>query len=160
MTTSGSTRPVLEAAAQQFVEATAKPPCVFELPVEEGRKAVDAAQDGQFPEPAATRQDLTIDGAPAGQVNIAIYRPAGATGVLPVVLYTHGAGWVFGDLHTRPAGPAADHPRRCRDRVHLLQPVAGSEIPDRHRADLRRAGVGCRPWRRTRPGRDPDRGRR
>src|ERR1039457_1660296 len=27
-------------------------------------------------------------------------RPAGAVGTLPVVLYTHGAGWVFGDAHT------------------------------------------------------------
>lgn len=100
MDTFDTSRPVLEAAAQQFVEATANPPYLFDLPVEEGRKSVDAAQDGEFPEPTASRQDLTIDGGPTGQVDITIYRPAGATGVLPVVLYTHGAGWVFGDLHT------------------------------------------------------------
>lgn len=100
MTTFDSSRPVLEAAAQRFVEATANPPYLFDLPVAEGRKSVDTAQDGEFPEPAATRQDLTIGGGPAGQVNITIYRPAGGTGVLPAVLYTHGAGWVFGGLHT------------------------------------------------------------
>ena len=30
----------------------------------------------------------------------AIVRPAGATGVLPTILYIHGAGWVFGNAHT------------------------------------------------------------
>ena len=29
-----------------------------------------------------------------------IVRPAGATGALPVILYIHGAGWVFGNAHT------------------------------------------------------------
>lgn len=29
-----------------------------------------------------------------------IVKPAGATGVLPVILYIHGAGWVFGNAHT------------------------------------------------------------
>jgi acetyl esterase len=93
-------RPVLEAAAQQFVDATANPPYLFDLPIDEGRKTVDAAQDGEFPEPPATREDLTIEGGPTGTVDISVYRPDGASGVLPVILYTHGAGWVFGDLHT------------------------------------------------------------
>ncbi|MGW2384942.1 esterase, partial [Streptomyces sp. NPDC001658] len=34
-------RPVLEPAAQAFVEATANPPYLFDLPPAEGRKAVD-----------------------------------------------------------------------------------------------------------------------
>ncbi len=92
--------PVLETAAQAFVEATAEPPFLFDLPVEEGRRTVDAAQDGDFPDPAAARQDLTVPGGPTGEVQISIYRPAGSAGVLPAVLYTHGAGWVFGDAHT------------------------------------------------------------
>jgi acetyl esterase len=91
---------VLEAAALAFAEATANPPYLFDLPVSDGRKTVDQAQDGDFPDPAATRQDLTIAGGPTGEVQISIYRPAGETGVLPVVVYTHGAGWVFGDVHT------------------------------------------------------------
>jgi acetyl esterase len=92
--------PVLESAAQAFVEATANPPYLFDLPVDEGRKTVDAAQDGEFPDPTATAEDLTIPDGPSGQVKITIYRPSGATGVLPMVVYTHGAGWVFGDRHT------------------------------------------------------------
>jgi acetyl esterase len=41
-----------------------------------------------------------IPGGPSEQVSIRIFRPAGATGTLPVLLYTHGAGWVFGNAHT------------------------------------------------------------
>jgi acetyl esterase len=100
MTTSNKTHPVLEPAAQALVEATADPPYLYELPVPEGRAAVDAAQDGEFRDPSATREDLTIEGGPTGSIDISIYRPPGAIGVLPVVLFTHGAGWVFGDLHT------------------------------------------------------------
>jgi acetyl esterase len=92
--------PVLEDAAQAFAEATAKPPFLFDLPVAEGRATVDTAQDGSFPDPAARVEELTIDGGPTGTVHLTIYRPAGSVGVLPVVLYTHGAGWVFGDVHT------------------------------------------------------------
>jgi acetyl esterase len=33
-------------------------------------------------------------------VSIKVFRPRGASGVLPVLLFTHGAGWVFGDAHT------------------------------------------------------------
>jgi acetyl esterase len=92
--------PVLEDAAQAFVEATANPPFLFELPVGEGRKTVDTAQDGDFPDPAASTENLTIGGGRGRDVQITIYRPAGSVGVLPVILYTHGAGWVFGDVHT------------------------------------------------------------
>jgi acetyl esterase len=92
--------PVLEPAAQEFADATAKPPFLFDLSPEEGRKTVDSVQDGDIPAPPADVTDLTIAGGPSGQVSIKIYRPAGSTGVLPVVLFTHGAGWVFGDAHT------------------------------------------------------------
>lgn len=92
--------PVLEPAAQQFADATDQPPYLFDLSIEQGRKTVDSVQDGDVPAPAVDVTDLTIPGGPAGQVVLKIYRPAGSTGPLPVILYTHGAGWVFGDAHT------------------------------------------------------------
>jgi len=92
--------PVLEPAAQEFADATDKPPFLFDLPVEEGRRTVDSVQDGDVPAPAVDVTDLTIPGGPSGQVSIRVYRPAGSTGPLPVLLYTHGAGWVFGNAHT------------------------------------------------------------
>jgi acetyl esterase len=92
--------PVLEPAAQTFVEATANPPFLADLGPVDGRKTVDSVQDGDIPAPATDIGDLSIPGGPGGEVSIRIYRPAGATGALPVVVFTHGAGWVFGDAHT------------------------------------------------------------
>ncbi|KZB81759.1 alpha/beta hydrolase [Amycolatopsis regifaucium] len=85
----------LEPAAQAFVEATANPPFLFELPPEEGRKAVDEVQGGDVELPAADVETTHVDG-----VEVRIVRPAGATGTLPVIVYIHGAGWVFGNFHT------------------------------------------------------------
>ncbi|GIF44314.1 alpha/beta hydrolase [Actinoplanes xinjiangensis] len=94
-------KPVLEPAAQAFVEATANPPYLFDLGPAEGRKAVESVQDGAGVEtPAADVQDLTFAGGPTGEVTVRILRPAGVTGPLPVLIYTHGAGWVFGDANT------------------------------------------------------------
>ncbi|QFZ19029.1 alpha/beta hydrolase [Saccharothrix syringae] len=93
--------PVLEPAAQEFVEATAVPPFLYQLGPVDGRKTVDAVQAGEGVErPDADITDLTVPGGPSGEVSIRVVRPAGSTGALPVVLYTHGAGWVFGNSHT------------------------------------------------------------
>lgn len=80
MTTPDSPSPVLEEAAQAFADATAKPPYLFDLSVEDGRRTVDSTQDRDFPDPAATRQDLTVPGGPTGEVSITVYRPAGRGG--------------------------------------------------------------------------------
>ncbi|MFE0023759.1 alpha/beta hydrolase [Amycolatopsis sp. NPDC059021] len=90
----------LEPAAQAFAEATDQPPYLFQLPPAEGRKAVDAVQDGEIAMPAADIETLSVPGGPNGDVETRIVRPAGATGPLPVIVYIHGAGWVFGDFHT------------------------------------------------------------
>jgi acetyl esterase len=92
--------PVLEPAAQAFADANAKPPFLFDLPVAEGRQTVDSVQDGDIPAPAANVTDVMVDGGPTGEVSVKIYRPQGSAGVMPVLLFTHGAGWVFGDAHT------------------------------------------------------------
>jgi acetyl esterase/lipase len=78
---------VLEPAAQEFADATANPPFLYDLDPAEGRKAVDD-------------EWITVGGAPTGDVKVRIVRPQGATGVLPAILYIHGAGWVFGNAHT------------------------------------------------------------
>src|ERR1700678_4384232 len=93
-------KPVREPAAQKFADATSMPPFLPELPVAEGRKTVDSVQDGDIPAPPCDVTDLTVAGGPSGEVSIKIYRPSGTSGVLPVLLFTHGAGWVFGDAHT------------------------------------------------------------
>jgi acetyl esterase len=92
--------PVLEPAAQEFADATANPPQLYELPVAEGRKMVDSVQDGDIQSPPVDITDLMIPGGPSGQVSVKIFRPRGVDGTLPTLLFTHGAGWVFGDAHT------------------------------------------------------------
>lgn len=93
-------QPVLEPAAAAFAEATANPPYLFDLPPAEGRKAVDEAQSGDIDKPAVDKEWITISGGPTGSVRARIVKPAGATGTLPVIIYIHGAGWVFGNAHT------------------------------------------------------------
>lgn len=41
-------QPVLEPAAAAFAEAIANPPYLFDLPLAEGRKAVDEVQSGEI----------------------------------------------------------------------------------------------------------------
>ena len=97
----------LEPAALAFAEATADPPFLYELPPEEGRKAVDAVQDSPIDKPDVDDAWITVEGGPTGSVPTRIVKPKNASGPLPVIVYTHGAGWVFGDAHT--------HDRLVRD---------------------------------------------
>ncbi|MFI6358317.1 alpha/beta hydrolase [Streptomyces sp. NPDC050743] len=93
-------RLALEPAAATFVEATANPPYLYDLPTAEGRRAVDEAQSGEIEKPQIDEEWITVPGGPTGNVRARIVKPAGAEGVLPVILYIHGAGWVFGNAHT------------------------------------------------------------
>ncbi|MFF0910769.1 alpha/beta hydrolase [Microbacterium enclense] len=57
--------------------------------------------------PEVDEEWIEVPGGPSRSVEVRIVRPQGATGALPVVIYIHGAGWVFGDAHT--------HDRLVRD---------------------------------------------
>ena len=97
----------LEPSAQAFAEATANPPYLYDLGPEKGRAAVDEVQDSEIWKPEVHEEWTTVDGGPTGTVKVRIVRPVDAAGTLPVILYVHGAGWVFGDAHT--------HDRLVRD---------------------------------------------
>jgi acetyl esterase/lipase len=91
---------VLEPAAQEFAAATANPPYLFDLGPEKGRDIVDEVQSGEIDKPAVEIEDTTVPGGPSGRVSVRIVRPPGAAGTLPVIVYIHGAGWVFGNART------------------------------------------------------------
>ncbi|MEV6342363.1 alpha/beta hydrolase [Actinoplanes sp. NPDC051851] len=113
-------KPVLEPAAEQFVRESALPPYPYQLGVEDGRKALEAAQSGNVPRPAADVTDLEITGGPTGRVVIRIVRPPARPreepqqrrreeppgrlreepATMPAVVYVHGGGWVFGGVQT------------------------------------------------------------
>ncbi|GAA2207525.1 hypothetical protein GCM10009850_029830 [Nonomuraea monospora] len=90
---------VLEPAAQEFAEAAAKPPLLYELGTQGARKLLDDVQSGPVAKPAVDEKWIVVP-AVAGDVRVRLVRPAGATGVLPVVLYVHGGGWVLGNAGT------------------------------------------------------------
>ncbi|NQX62716.1 alpha/beta hydrolase [Paenibacillus qinlingensis] len=91
---------VLEAAALKFAQDTDKPPYLFDLSPEKGRETVDDVQSGDIKKLEVDMQDLVIEGGPSGHVPIRLIRPTNVTAKLPIILYIHGAGWVFGNAHT------------------------------------------------------------
>ncbi len=90
----------LEPEAQAFADAAAKPPFLFTLGPEKGRIALDEAQADQVSTLPVDIEDLTIEDGPSEQVALRILRPQHAQAPLPVIVYIHGAGWVFGSKQT------------------------------------------------------------
>ena len=90
----------LEPEAQVFAEAMAKPPFLFTLGPQKGRIVLDEVQSGQVSTLPIDIEDLTVDDGPSEQVTLRIMRPQHALAMLPVIVYLHGAGWVFGSTQT------------------------------------------------------------
>src|SRR2546423_15553555 len=90
----------LEPEVHAFAEAAARSPLLFTLGLEQGRLALDQVQSGTIRKPAVDMEDLTITDGPSAQVALRILRPQNAQAPLPVILYIHGAGWVFGSPQT------------------------------------------------------------
>jgi acetyl esterase len=100
MAISTITRPVvLEAASQEFVDATSMPPFIYELSPAEARKVLDDVQAEPIEKLPVEDRWITVP-AKVGDVRVRIVRPPDATGTLPVILYMHGGGWVLGNAHT------------------------------------------------------------
>src|SRR5438445_2517780 len=95
-----TTRIQLEPEAQAFAEATAKPPFLFTLGPEKGRIALEEAQADMVSTLLVNIEELTIADGPSAQVALRILRPPHAQAMLPVIVYIHGAGWVFGSMQT------------------------------------------------------------
>jgi acetyl esterase len=74
-------------------------PALYEIPVADGRAAFTQLQDVPVTKLPVDIEDRSVPGGPNGDVSIRIFRPKGSTALLPAVVYTHGAGWVFGDAN-------------------------------------------------------------
>jgi len=90
----------LEPEAQAFAEAAARSPLLVTLGPEQGRLALDEAQSGSVSKHPVDIEDLTITDGPSVQLALRILRPQNARTPLPVIVYIHGAGWVFGSTQT------------------------------------------------------------
>jgi acetyl esterase len=90
---------VLEPAAQQVADAFSKPPFLYEMPPADARKVLADAQSGPVSKAPVDEEWITVP-SPAGDVRVRIIRPQGAAGVLPVIVYMHGGGWILGNAQT------------------------------------------------------------
>ena len=90
---------ILEPAAQEIADATAKPPFLYELGPDGARKVLDDIQAAPIDKLEVDEKWITVP-AEVGDVDVRIIKPLGATGALPAVLYVHGGGWVLGNAGT------------------------------------------------------------
>ncbi len=91
---------VLELEALAFADAVASPPFLFDLGPQKGREVLDDVQSGAVNLPSVDIEDKTIETWKGCKVSLRILRPQNATTTLPVIVFVHGAGWVFGDKLT------------------------------------------------------------
>src|SRR5580693_7971547 len=95
----------LEQPARELTESIAKGPPLSGVSLADARKAVEAAQSAPIPMPDINESWVTLSSA-FGDFEARIIRPPGSTGLLPVIVYLHGGGWILGswvthDLLTR-----------------------------------------------------------
>ncbi|MER5603262.1 alpha/beta hydrolase [Streptomyces sp. NPDC002265] len=96
-----SSEPVLEPAAREFAAASAAPSSLLDLGPASGRRAWESLQAaGLHSASEVDERWVAVSGGPRGSVPVRIVRPRGADGPLPVILYVHGGGWVFGSART------------------------------------------------------------
>ena len=94
--------PVVQPIAQAFLDALVAEggPQINELSVEDARNVLTALQSGNVARLPADIEDREIPAGSAGSIDVRIVRPKGSSGMLPVVVYLHGGGWVLGDKNT------------------------------------------------------------
>jgi acetyl esterase len=90
---------VLEPAAQQVVEAFSKPPFLYEMAPADARKILEEAQYDPINMLPVDEEWITVP-APVGDARVRLIKPPGATGMLPVIVYMHGGGWILGNAGT------------------------------------------------------------
>jgi acetyl esterase len=92
----------LEPTTQQFLDELAESGA-FPLSGRSAgsvRAALAGLQSKPIGRPNANIEDLTFPVGPAGAVPVRIVRPKSAVGIIPVVMFFHGGGWVAGDVGT------------------------------------------------------------
>lgn len=90
----------LEAAAAKVAEDASIPPLIFELPPCEGRKRLEEAQDTPVCTYPVTVSTILANTGKWGKIPLHCIKPCTESKCFHVIYYIHGAGWVFGSLHT------------------------------------------------------------
>jgi acetyl esterase len=90
---------VLEPAAQQVADAFSKPPFLYEMAPVDARKVLEDAQSAPVSKLPVDEEWITVP-ASVGDARVRVIKPPGATGMLPVIVYMHGGGWILGNAGT------------------------------------------------------------
>lgn len=90
----------LEAAAEAVCNQSAIPPLIFQLPPEQGRLALEKAQDSPVFKYPADISVMETDTGKWGSIPVYFVMPRCTAPVRHMIFYIHGAGWVFGSFHT------------------------------------------------------------
>jgi acetyl esterase len=99
-------RIVLEPPAQAIVDATSTPPFLYELEPAVARKVLDDLQAAPVEKLPVQEEWITVP-AEVGDARVRIVKPVESSGMLPVIVYMHGGGWILGN--------AATHDRLARE---------------------------------------------
>jgi acetyl esterase len=116
--TRATSAPLIEPHTQDWLDeltAVGGPP-LYELSPQDAREGLRSVQASVSVElQPAEIEDRLIPGGPTGEVSVRIVRPSDIKGVLPMVLHTHGGGWILGDKDT--------HERLYREIANAAQAV-------------------------------------
>ena len=99
---------VLEPAAQQVAEAFSKPPFLYEMAPADARKILEEAQSDPVSMLPVDEEWITVP-APVGDARVRLIKPPGATGMLPAIVYMHGARAALAFVEY-PNSPEAHYP--------------------------------------------------
>lgn len=89
----------LELAAEAVCNQSSVPPLIFQLPLVQGRRVLEEAQDTPvYKYPADISSDCVNTGM-WGSIPVYFILPR-CEKIRNVIFYIHGAGWVFGSFHT------------------------------------------------------------
>ncbi|WP_425908194.1 alpha/beta hydrolase [Nitrobacter sp. TKz-YC02] len=150
----------LEPATQAFIDGLSGAVPIYTLSPGVARDVLAGVQKSASVKLAPARsEDRILNVGPKGRTDIRIYRPESAKGPLPVVIYTHGGGWVLGDRETHDRlireltiganavvvfvdydrSPESRYPVAVEESYAVLKYVA--EHPDEFGADASRIGI-------------------
>jgi len=90
---------VLEPSAQAIVDATSIPPLLYELEPVAARKVLDDLQAAPVEKLPIEEEWISVPAA-VGDARVRIVKPVGSSGMLPVIVYMHGGGWILGNAGT------------------------------------------------------------
>ena len=89
----------LEPAAEFVCNKSSVPPLIFQMPPEQGRRALEEMQDTPVYKYPADISSVCVNTGMWGSIPVYFIGPRDGK-IRNIIFYIHGAGWVFGSFHT------------------------------------------------------------